>query len=196
MPINTTLTTEYFDDVYARKDDPWDFETSEYEKNKYADTVAALSKESYETGFEIGCSIGVLTSMLATKVKKLLAVDVSDVALDKARKRLSENGNVEFRKMSVPAELPDQKFDLIIVSEVGYYLSKEDLLKMRKEIVQHLNNGASLLLVHWLPVVHDYPLTGDQVHEAFYDLTRDNPQLKIVTSSRKEKYRLDLFEKI
>lgn len=196
MTENTTLPAAYFDDVYSKNKDPWDFETSEYEKAKYADTIAALGKNYFDNAFEIGCSIGILTMLLASKVKKLLAVDVSEVALNQARERLSGIHNVAFRKMSVPAQFPDDNFDLIVVSEVGYYLSLEDLKKLRTLLVEHLNLGGTLLLVHWLPKVHDYPLTGDQVHEAFYELTAEHGSLKITSSKREEKYRLDVFEKI
>ena len=69
--------------------------------------------------------------------------------------------------MSIPGEFPNDAFDLIILSEVGYYLSMPDLERARQLLVDSLNPGGHLLLVHWTPFVHDYPLTGDQVHDFF-----------------------------
>ena len=72
-----TLPPEYFDEVYRANTAPWSFETSPYEQAKYTDTVAALPKASYESAFEVGCSLGVLTQLLATRCQHLLAVDVA-----------------------------------------------------------------------------------------------------------------------
>ena len=59
--------TRYFEEIYARDPDPWDFATSDYERAKYEATVAALPKTRYARGFEVGCSIGVLSRMLAAR---------------------------------------------------------------------------------------------------------------------------------
>ena len=67
MSTNETLPPSYFDAVYAASSDPWQFATSDYERAKYAATVAALPKPHFEQAFEIGCSIGVLTGLLAQR---------------------------------------------------------------------------------------------------------------------------------
>ncbi|QRR01463.1 SAM-dependent methyltransferase [Dyadobacter sandarakinus] len=188
-----TLTEEYFNYVYQNSHDPWNFESSEYELNKYAVTISSLIKERYGRAFEIGCSIGVLTQMLAVRCNTLLSVDVAEAPLVKARSRLSEFPHVEIQKMTVPAQFPEQSFDLIVMSEVGYYFTMPDLLQLQQRILDHLEEGGQLLLVHWTPEVHDYPLTGDQVHEAFLSLSKDLQPLRLVQSLRAETYRLDSF---
>ena len=85
-----TLSEKYFDEVYNNNADPWNFETSEYEREKYAVTIAALPKLKYQRVFEIGCSIGVLTEMLAPKCEMLLAVDAAEAPLKKALNRLKK----------------------------------------------------------------------------------------------------------
>lgn len=189
-----SLPATYFDKMYRASEDPWDFETSEYEKNKYLATTGALPRAEYENGFEIGCSIGVLTGLLAQKCRRLLSVDASEVPLAKARKRLQDARHVTIKQMQIPADFPDEKFDLVVVSEVGYYWSREDLAIAQKAIADSLLPGGHLLLVHWTPYVADYPLTGDEVHEAFDDLTRPDTRWKHLHHSREEKYRLDLWE--
>ena len=192
-----TLTPEYFEQVYAANRDPWSFETSAYEAAKYDATLAALPRKVYGSAFEIGCSIGVLTYRLAARCDRLLSVDVSERALKIARDRCRDLPHVELREMSVPGEFPNATFDLILLSEVGYYLSPDDLRRARRLIVDHLAPGAHLLLVHWTPRVHDYPLTGDEVHAEFLQLTAE-PQssLRHLHGSREERYRLDLFERV
>ncbi len=190
-----TLPENYFDDVYKANEDPWSFETSEYERGKYEATLKALPRDVYKNAFEIGCSIGVLTKMLAPKCEALLAVDSVEAPLEKARKRLHERKQVTISKMAVPGDFPSDDFDLIIVSEVGYYLSTEDLQLLIGKIIDQLLPGGQLLLVHWTPEVHDYPLTGDEVHDAFMQQSGDGKPLKHLLNQREEKYRLDLFEK-
>ncbi|WP_308461644.1 SAM-dependent methyltransferase [Hymenobacter sp. NBH84] len=162
-----TLPPAYFNDVYRANDDPWKFETSPYEREKYATTLAALPRPHYDRAFEIGCSLGVLTEQLAPRCGRLLAVDVAEAPLQRARQRCAQLPQVEFRLMRVPEEFPQEQFDLIMVSEVGYYWSPEDLTRAADQLLAALPPGGQLLLVHWTPPVHDYPLTGDEVHEFF-----------------------------
>jgi trans-aconitate methyltransferase len=190
-----SLPTTYFDDVYRANEDPWAFETSPYERAKYEATMTALPNDHYKSAFEIGCSIGVLSEMLAQRCDKLLAVDASELPLKTARQRLAAYPQVTISQMSIPNEFPDQPFDLILMSEVGYYLALDDLKQVRQLLIDHLETNGQLLLVHWTPFVHDYPLTGDQVHELFLESTGAGKPLIHLLGQRTDKYRLDLFGK-
>ena len=196
MPNSTapdSLSSRYFDDVYRANPDPWGFTTSPYEAAKYTATLAALPRALYPAAFEAGCSIGVLTAQLAGRCGELLSADISERALAAARERCAGLSNVRFEQRTLPGEFPVGPFDLILVSEVGYYLAMPDLLTFRERAINALAPGGHLLLVHWTPLVHDYPLTGDEVHETFL-ATADSP-LRHLTGRREEKYRLDLFER-
>jgi hypothetical protein len=59
--------------------------------------------------------------------------------------------------MTVPDEFPDQTFDLIVVSEVAYYWSTEDLARAKDLIAAHQTTGGHLLLVHWLRTTTSRP---------------------------------------
>ena len=190
-----TLLPAYFDQVYQANRDPWNFETSPYEQAKYTATLAALPRPHYPAAFEIGCSLGVLTARLALRCGHLLAVDVSEAALALARARCAALSQVDLRRLRVPEEFPNQQFDLILLSEVGYYWAPADLARAATLLVGGLRPGGQLLLVHWTPPVHDYPLTGDDVHEFFLTQTDDDGPLRHITGQRHEKYRLDLLEK-
>lgn len=189
-----SLPPSYFDNLYSDNPDPWKFETSEYEANKYSATLAALPKSRYHAAFEIGCSIGVLTARLAERCDSLLSVDVSDQAMQCAVQRCQHLPQVRFHLMRVPEEYPADSFDLTIVSEVGYYWSWEDLKKSQQLILEHLQPGGHLLLVHWTLYARDYPLSGDQVHDSFLELT--DSHLRHLGGHRQEEYRLDLFERV
>ena len=188
-----SVPPEYFDAKYAEKRDYWDFETSAYEAVKYADTLRSLPLASYRNAFEIGCSIGVLTAKLATRSADLLAIDVADRALTVARSRCAYFSNVHITKMRFPKERPvsSTRFDLIVVSEVGYYWCWDDLNAAQDAIEEQLAIEGHLILVHWTPPVSDYPLTGDAVHESF--LRR--PCLKLLHGHQADRYRLDVMER-
>lgn len=191
--IKNTLSPDYFEGVYKAADDPWNFATSDYEARKYAATLAALPQDNYNSAFEIGCSIGVLTRRLAKCCKRLLAVDVNDSALAQARERCGDLSNVEFIKTFVPEEFPVNYFDLIVVSEVGYYLNEADWKKAQDKIIEHLNPKGDIILVHWTHFVHDYPQTGDSVHDDF--ASRNAEKLRHLKAERTEDYRLDVWRK-
>jgi len=186
--VHDSLDATYFDRKYAGNADPWDFATSPYEAEKYRATLDALAKERFEKAFEIGCSIGVLTAMLASRCESLLSVDVSDRALQQARERCSELHNVRFARMSVPREFPPESFDLVMVSEVGYYWSSADLACAIDRIAAAAAGG-TVVLVHYTPFVDEYPQTGDGVHAAFLSDAR----FEAGFSKRAERYRIDVL---
>jgi SAM-dependent methyltransferase len=194
-PSQSSLTPEYFDSLYSRDPDPWKFETSEYEAEKYAATLAALPNAQYHSAFEIGGSIGVLTEKLAQRCDSLLSVDVSEQAQKKAIARCQALPQVRFELMQVPQAYPSEQFDLTVLSEVGYYWCWDDLRKAQQLMLQHLEPGGHLLLVHWTLYAdyYDNPLSGDDVHDAF--LALPSSQLKHLGGDRAERYRLDLFER-
>lgn len=187
-----SLDAAYFERVYAADPDPWRFETSAYEHAKYDRTLAVLPREKFERGVEIGCSIGVLTEQLAVRCASLLALDVSEAALTQARARCAALPRVEFVRMQVPDEVPGGRFDLVLLSEVGYYWSRGDLQRASAWMVGSLRPEGALVLVHWTDPVHDYPLTGDQVHDHVLAIAGQGG-LQHRHGERHARYRLDVF---
>lgn len=186
----STLTREYFEKIYRENEDPWSFETSSYEREKYGETIAVLNREKYDHALEIGCSIGIQTSLLAQRCGQVTAVDTSEVALRSARERYGHLENVTFTRMTVPSEFPDGKFDLIVLSEVGYYFTEHDLRQLEAVIREHSEARAQLLLVHWRLFAPDHPVTGDRVHEIFLE----RPEWRLVRNAGRAEYRIDLLE--
>ncbi len=186
--MKPSLDRHYFENVYADSIDPWHFETSDYEREKYDATMAMLQDRRFRSAFEIGCSIGVLSARLASLTDSLLSVDINEKALAAAARRCAAITNVEFREMTVPRDFPAGPFDLVVVSEVAYYWSDADLALAIDRIVAAAPGGI-LELVHFLPPVADYVRSGDAVHEAFLA----DPRFSRLRHARAERYRIDVL---
>ena len=185
-----TLSREYFETLYEGADDPWSFATSNYEGEKYDRSLATI-RPHYVSGLEIGSSIGVFTQRLARQCDDLTAIDISDIALSRARRRCAGESNVHFARMAFPLEAPPGAFELITCCEVGYYWSDADLTAARDRIARILEPGGDLLLVHYLPAVDDYVRDGDAVHASF--LADD--RFAHTNRFRAQLYRLDLLRR-
>ena len=181
-----SLPASYFDAIYQAEPDPWKFATSEYEAQKYAATIAALPKTSLPLCVRNRrldrCTHRKNSPQSAIT---LLSIDVAKLAQDQAIARCQQLPHVSFELMSFPHQYPQTKFDLILVSEVAYYWCPADLQTAQQRILELLEPGGNLLLVHWLPRSPDYPLTGDEVHESFLEFAP--PQLRHIQADRNEK---------
>jgi cyclopropane fatty-acyl-phospholipid synthase-like methyltransferase len=126
--------------------------------------VAALPRERYQNVFEPGCSIGVLSELLAPRCERLLSTDIIARAVEQAQKRVRSSPQVRVELRAIPDEWPDETFDLIVLSEVAYYFDVEGLANVLRSVNETTGAGSHLLAVHWRGDT-DYPQTADQVHE-------------------------------
>jgi SAM-dependent methyltransferase len=184
-----TLGAEYFSELYGRRDDPWRLAERWYEKRKRALTVAILGRQRYGSVLEVGCSIGELSAELAPRCDRLLAIDIAAEAVATARDRLVAFENVEFAVMDASRRWPEGSYDLVVISEVGYYLDEGDLRGMMDPAVTSLTETGTIVLCHWRHLVTDYPLHGDQVHE----IVRSTPRLKVLAAYSDDDFRLELL---
>lgn len=189
--MGASVPSNYFIRLYRDTIDPWNFETSDYERAKYGATLEALPKRRYRCACELGCSIGVFTHMLARRCDRLLAVDVSDTALDRARVRCKNDANVLFTQVDLIERYPDGWFDLTTICEIGYYFSESDLEKLCRNVSAHSMPGANVLLVHWTPETPGHTMPAAAVHERFYS----DPAFRHVDGFERETYRLDVLER-
>ena len=156
-----TLPAAYFDDLYARSADPWGFDGRWYEERKRALTLALLPAPRYATAYEPGCSIGVLTRELAGRCDALLATDIAASAVTAARQRCAGLRQVTVEQAMLPTGWPPAAFDLVVLSELGYYFDESDLAT----VASYACGNDTVVAVHWRHPVADYPLGGDRVHE-------------------------------
>jgi len=160
------LDIKYFDAMYRASDDPWGFDTRWYEERKYRLTLASLPRRRYRNAFEAGCSIGVFTELLAERCEKLLAVDLSERATAIAAERLAPVADrVQVQTRDFIKDWPDGRFDLIILSEVLYYLDPAQFEAVLRRSREALTDDGDLVAVHWRRKVEEYPAGGEAVHD-------------------------------
>lgn len=186
--MNKKTDKAYFDRLYTEASDPWNFAGSDYEQRKYERTLTALPEAHYQEALEIGCSIGVLTALLAPRCAELTALDISEIPLKIAKRRLRAHKHVIFVRATVPTEFPQGMYNLILLSEVGYYLSKAELLATKEMIIRCLKDHGVCCLVHWRPKIMECELAGDEVHALFADT-----RWKTIFHEENEQFMIDMF---
>ncbi len=157
------LPTSYFETVYEDGLDPWGFLSRWYEKRKRAITMSALPHPSYRRAFEPGCAIGVLTGELADRCGEVVAWDVHPGAAAECARRCMDLPNVQVATGAVPDRWPDGEFDLVLLSEIAYYLDVGGLDRLIRRVGDSLVPGGVVVAVHWLGAT-DYPLSGAETH--------------------------------
>jgi SAM-dependent methyltransferase len=160
-----TLDPDYFRERYDVSPDPYGLAERWYEARKYALSVALLPRERYGTAFEPGCSIGVLTTRLASRCDSVLSCDAVADAVASARSRTAGLPGVRVEQRVVPGEWPTQSFDLVAFSEILYYFDDADLDQLLRLGIGSLRPGGHLLAVHWRHPAPHHPRTGDEVHQ-------------------------------
>ncbi|MBW3096407.1 SAM-dependent methyltransferase [Pseudohoeflea coraliihabitans] len=141
---------EHLARLYQTSDDPWNLGESSYEQEKYAATLAALSGRRFDLGIEIGCSVGVLSEALAERCSQFVAVDLNPRAVELASSRLSRFPHASVRCAEVPAEWPAGAYDLIVLSEILYFLSEEEIAALAGRVTNDLKPGGLCVVVVWL----------------------------------------------
>ena len=91
-------------------------------------------------------------------------MDIAPSAVSIARERCKDLNNVVVRCGALPEDIPEGTFDLVVLSEIGYYFSEEQLRSLANRLVERLSRPGVMLAVHWLGSSEDHLLHGDRVH--------------------------------
>jgi SAM-dependent methyltransferase len=162
VPVENTRPV--FDRMFEASDDPWGFRTRWYEARKRAITLASLPDAQYLNAYEPGCANGELAAALAPRCARLRVSDGAERAVALARNRLAGFPQVEVVQEWLPENWPSQNFDLIVLSEMGFYLSETALATLAAKAKASLAATGTLLACHWRHPVAGFDLDGDSVH--------------------------------
>jgi len=181
----------HFERLHADSPDPWQCDTRWYEARKRTLTLAMLPRQRYRHGFEPGCSVGVLSAELAQRCDAFTGWDASFNAVASARRRLSHLDHAAFEQRQLPAALPEAAFDLIVFSEVGYYLQEPALIATIRSLQQALQPSGDLIACHWRHLLADGHCSGDAVHERLHETL----ELPAVSNWVERDFRIDLWSR-
>jgi predicted TPR repeat methyltransferase len=184
-----------FFDHFFDEGDPFGFDLHPEERLKFARTLEVCGDDDLGRVLELGCAVGTFTEWLAPRSSDVLALDVSPSAVDQVRERLRGQPHVRATAMAIPGDFPDETFDLVVASDVLYYLPVAELQRCVDRIEESLADGGAFVAVHYVPRMGSL-LNGDEAH----DVVAAHTTLAHVLAERTEfgpgrTYRVDRFEK-
>ena len=182
----------HWEAVFAADPDPWRFRTAPYERDKASDALSMLAPR-YGRAVEVGCANGAFTARLASHCDRLLALDLAESALAEAR-RMVQDPVVTFIRAEMPRgwrATVAPPIDLIVLSEVLYYLSAPKLDAMAAHAARDLAPHGQALLVNWLGPTGE-ALDGEAAATRFLAAFAEHRPMGVETH-RREHYRLDLL---
>ncbi len=150
----------HFEELLASESDPWQYESA-YERRKYEHTLGLVPRNA-KRALEIGCAEGHFTVDLARIVGELVAADLSEIALVRARARCAGLENVSFAQLDVAEDPLPGTFDVIVCSELLYYVGRERLPDVAAKLADGLRPGGALVHAH-------ANLQVDEPHEPGFD---------------------------
>lgn len=150
-----------FDALYSADPDPWDVGGSFYEQRKRAVVLAGLRRPRYAAAWDPACGTGHLTADLAARCDRVLASDASATAARLAAERCAGLA-VSVAHRALPEAPDDDGFraDLLVLSEVFYYLSDAERAGTVALADRLAGPDAELVAVHWDGAPDDAWLSG------------------------------------
>jgi len=185
----------YFERLYGSSDDPYALRTRWYERRKRALLLACLPQENYRMAYEPGCGSGDLTVALAARCGQVLASDFSDGAVAAARRRTQGLANVRVARHALPQDWPvsEGPFDLIVLSELGYFLDAHAMHALAAQCLASLADDGALVACDWRPPFAERALATDAVHLALASLGL--PRLLRLLRHEEDDFLLELWSR-
>ncbi|MDB5077377.1 MAG: glycosyl transferase family 2, partial [Chloroflexi bacterium] len=197
---NVGISRNPFEALFVAREDPWNY-TSPYEQTKYEQTLSLLPSTPIRRALEIGCAEGHFTVQLAPQVQRLVAVDISQIALERAAERCKDLGNITYETLDLTNEPLPGRFDLIVCSEVLYYVGEVDALRaVAVKLAAALEPDGYLLMAHANLIVDEPDRPGFDWDNRFgakviSETFVAHRQLKLVKEIRTLLYRIQLFQR-
>jgi SAM-dependent methyltransferase len=185
-------SSAFFETKYQKKEDPWNFAKNAYELQRYDQIISAISHQRYHRAFEPGCSVGVLTELLAERCDAVDAFDFSPSACRQAQRRCAHLPHVNVVCASISERSPSPDSDLLILSEIGYYFNPTQWEHILADLVAPMRSGTTVLAAHWLGHSRDHCISGNEVHR----IITANSELRLDYSEGDQNLRLDRFVRL
>ncbi len=183
-PRATSAPVERFASLYA-DGDPWDT-GSWYERRKRAVVLASLPRARYRYGFEPGCGAGELSTGLAERCDRLDSSDPVPEAVERARAARPGAG---VHVAALPDGVPDGPLDLVVFSEVLYYLDDATVAATLDRVLSATAPGADIVAVHW----RGWPAEAPRDAVATHRLLTTRPELDVLVEHTDEDFLLHVL---
>jgi 2-polyprenyl-3-methyl-5-hydroxy-6-metoxy-1,4-benzoquinol methylase len=149
------ISQNRYAEAFRARTDPWDYEVTPFTLEKFQAAIELLddarNSARFERAWEIGCAEGAMTARLAQICERLSAVDFISLALERARLRCQEFGNVSISEWDLMSDPAPGVFDLIVITDVLGSLGRErDICRARDKVVSALAPGGYLLYGDYL----------------------------------------------
>ena len=144
----TPIDPAGFEALYRADPDPWRTWSSPFEAHKRRMLLAACGPGKHGRVLDLACGSGATTAALADRALRLHAVDSSASALAVARERCAARSNITFIQGDLPEAMPRGPYDLIVMSELAYYLRPRALDRLCRGIERAMAPGGRMVLLH------------------------------------------------
>ena len=165
--IDDAETNAGFDRLYRESPDPWGTTTRWYERRKRALLLASLPRARYESVYEAGCGTGHITAELSARATHVVASDASTRALAVARAAIGCADNVSLERHRLPDDWPDRAFDLIVLSEIVYFVDDDDCERIARAARASAGASGTVVACDWRLPIAGFGHDGEQAHRRF-----------------------------
>lgn len=193
------MSRAYFELRYLRPD-PWHLTTSAYERERVQASIGILGDRRYARALEVGCGEGMTTARLVDRCDRIVAVDLSHLALGRARRRVAGTAQVELRPLDVRIGEPPGTYDLVFCAELFYYFNRGEFEDVASRMVRWVAPGGDLCLVHGTSI-HDATRraggggSGEMGAGVIHDWFCRRPGLAVLRDRFLPRYRVTLLRR-
>ncbi len=185
--MTAPIRIDGFEAVFSKAEDPWGTYEGREEAIKRNAILRACGTRRGRA-LELACGNGSNTRELARYALRLTALDGAPSAVAITRRRAG-GPRVNVREALLPDGAPRHAFDLIVIAEVLYYLSREEIARLGRRL--GLARGGRLVLAHHHV---DFPDTSSRPADCHERLVVAMPgPLERVLVHRTGRWRVEAF---
>jgi SAM-dependent methyltransferase len=156
-----------FEEKFGTDPDPWNTWSAHYEAVKRDALAHMIGPGRYGRALELAAGNGSNTLMVASKALRLTVTEGTSAGAHLVEKAVRGRARVRVVRHDLAERLPGHAFDLIVISEVLYYLAPGPFLTLAREVERTLMPGGRLVLLHHGENFADRARPADTVHADF-----------------------------
>lgn len=153
-----------FEDKFAANSDPWRTRSSAYERRKRDDLSHVVGPGRHGRVLEVAAGNGSNTPMLSCRALRLTVTEGTSSGVHLIRRVVQDEARIDVHQLDLAEHLPGRRYDMVVVSEVLYYLPDRTFSSFAGEVSRTLRPGGSLILAHNKRYYPDAHRDGSKVH--------------------------------